>query len=70
MTDTDNAPAGGIPRPRLAYVVTRDGQNRAVFGSEWEAWQYLHRVTGHSVHWATTYEGWGIDIRQADGGQA
>lgn len=51
------------------YLVTRDGVAVAEFELAAEAWAYLLRIQGQSVHWAVTYEGWDI-ISQRGGSLA
>lgn len=48
------------------YIVTRDGEQvTAPFGTDYEAWAYLHRVQSQSIWWAVKHGGW--DIIYPDG---
>ena len=42
------------------YAVTRDGETVAQFDLAADAWAYVLRVQGQSVHYAVTWGGWDI----------
>jgi hypothetical protein len=46
--------------PQDTTIVSRDGCAVAVFSDQWSAVEYLHRVQGQSIDYATKYAGWAM----------
>lgn len=44
----------------MSWVVSRDGKTVSTHETDSEAFAALHRLQPHSVHHATTHEGWNI----------
>jgi hypothetical protein len=49
------------------WTVSRDGERRARFNTEAEAWRYLLNVQGQSIEWACKWEGWAIHAEDMGG---
>ena len=47
----------------MSWVVSRDGKDVSTHETHAEAFGALHRLQPHSVHHATTHEGWSIYLR-------